>query len=68
MRIAGGAVRDLLMEKVPVDIDFATTATPEQMKQMFERENIRMLHKKGEEHGWCNTTWVILFGINQFYS
>ena len=35
LRIAGGAVRDLLGGKVPHDIDFATTATPDQMKEMF---------------------------------
>ena len=37
LRIAGGAVRDLLMDKVPADVDFATTATPDQMKDMFEK-------------------------------
>jgi len=51
LRIAGGAVRDLLSEKVPSDLDFATTATPEQMKNMFEAEDIRMINKKGEQHG-----------------
>jgi tRNA nucleotidyltransferase (CCA-adding enzyme) len=51
LRIAGGAVRDLIMDIVPEDIDFASTATPPQMKEMFEKEHIRMLHKKGEEHG-----------------
>lgn len=51
LRMAGGAVRDLLMNKQPDDIDFATTATPEQMKHMFELEGIRMLHRKGEAHG-----------------
>ncbi|CAD5224554.1 unnamed protein product [Bursaphelenchus okinawaensis] len=51
LRIAGGPVRDLLMGIQPADIDFASTATPTQMKELFEKENIRMLHKKGEEHG-----------------
>uniref|UniRef100_A0A1I7U2T5 CCA tRNA nucleotidyltransferase 1, mitochondrial n=1 Tax=Caenorhabditis tropicalis TaxID=1561998 RepID=A0A1I7U2T5_9PELO len=51
LRIAGGAVRDLLMNIRPADVDFASTATPTQMKTMFEEENIRMLHKRGEEHG-----------------
>jgi len=51
LRIAGGAVRDLLTEKVPSDLDFATTATPDEMKRMFEMENIRMINKRGEEHG-----------------
>ncbi|VDO20589.1 unnamed protein product [Heligmosomoides polygyrus] len=51
LRIAGGAVRDLLMGIRPADVDFATTATPTEMKELFEREQIRMLHKRGEEHG-----------------
>lgn len=35
----------------PHDIDFATTATPPQMIDMFNAENIRMLNMKGEKHG-----------------
>lgn len=51
LRIAGGAVRDLMMDKTPTDIDFATTATPTQMKEMFTKEQVRMINNKGEEHG-----------------
>ncbi|XP_037921957.1 CCA tRNA nucleotidyltransferase 1, mitochondrial isoform X2 [Hermetia illucens] len=51
IRIAGGAVRDILMNISPKDIDFATTATPDQMKDMFNKENIRMINMKGEKHG-----------------
>lgn len=51
LRIAGGAVRDLLQNKTPADIDLATTATPEQMKKMFNDAGVRMLNVKGEEHG-----------------
>ena len=51
LRIAGGAVRDLLMDKTPSDVDFATTATPEEMKRMFDTENIRMINNQGEKHG-----------------
>ncbi|ODM96323.1 CCA tRNA nucleotidyltransferase 1, mitochondrial [Orchesella cincta] len=51
LRLAGGPVRDLLVGKIPVDLDFATTATPEQMKTMFEAEGIRMINTKGEQHG-----------------
>lgn len=51
IRIAGGAVRDLLMGLNPKDLDFATTATPQQMKEMFTRENIRMINMNGEKHG-----------------
>ncbi|XP_012273790.1 CCA tRNA nucleotidyltransferase 1, mitochondrial isoform X2 [Orussus abietinus] len=51
IRIAGGAVRDMLMGMMPKDIDFATTATPDQMKDMFTKENIRMINMNGEKHG-----------------
>ena len=51
IRIAGGAVRDILLGKNPKDIDFATTATPEEMKNMFKREGVRMINTKGEKHG-----------------
>lgn len=51
LRIAGGAVRDLLSGKRPEDVDFATTATPEEMKSMFQKAGIRMINNKGEKHG-----------------
>ncbi|KAM8758325.1 CCA tRNA nucleotidyltransferase 1, mitochondrial [Rhynchonycteris naso] len=51
LRIAGGAVRDLLNGQKPQDVDFATTATPEQMKGMFQAAGIRMINNKGEKHG-----------------
>ncbi|KAJ8723866.1 hypothetical protein PYW07_007846 [Mythimna separata] len=51
IRVAGGAVRDLLMGLTPTDLDFATTATPKQMKDMFTTENIRMINANGEKHG-----------------
>ncbi|KAK8392368.1 hypothetical protein O3P69_014614 [Scylla paramamosain] len=51
LRVAGGAVRDLLLGKVPQDLDFATTATPEEMKTMFTEEGLRMINAGGEKHG-----------------
>ncbi|XP_069570455.1 CCA tRNA nucleotidyltransferase 1, mitochondrial [Brachyistius frenatus] len=51
LRIAGGAVRDLLSGKRPEDVDFATTATPDEMKHMFQTAGIRMINNKGEKHG-----------------
>lgn len=51
LRIAGGAVRDLLSGKRPDDVDFATTATPDEMKQMFQTAGIRLINNKGEKHG-----------------
>ncbi|VDL74892.1 unnamed protein product [Nippostrongylus brasiliensis] len=71
LRIAGGAVRDLLMGIKPVDVDFATTATPTEMKmvknrftylfvqELFNREQIRMLHKRGSI--WCAMGEELLF-------
>ncbi|XP_019881349.2 CCA tRNA nucleotidyltransferase 1, mitochondrial isoform X2 [Aethina tumida] len=55
IRIVGGAVRDLLMGKKPSDLDFATTATPTEMKDMFTKENIRMINMNGEKHGTITT-------------
>lgn len=43
--------RDLLMDIQPTDLDFATVATPEQMKEIFTAENIRMINLTGEKHG-----------------
>ncbi|XP_072761725.1 CCA tRNA nucleotidyltransferase 1, mitochondrial isoform X2 [Anoplolepis gracilipes] len=51
LRIAGGAVRDILMGQQPKDLDFATDATPQQMREMFHSQGIRMINEKGEKHG-----------------
>ncbi|OXU19335.1 hypothetical protein TSAR_004803 [Trichomalopsis sarcophagae] len=51
LRVAGGAVRDILMGKHPKDLDFATTATPVEMKEMFTKEEVRMINCNGEKHG-----------------
>ncbi|XP_055328728.1 CCA tRNA nucleotidyltransferase 1, mitochondrial-like [Paramacrobiotus metropolitanus] len=51
LRIAGGAVRDILMNIRPEDVDFATTATPVDMKKMFDEKLIRMINAGGEKHG-----------------
>ncbi|XP_023659892.1 CCA tRNA nucleotidyltransferase 1, mitochondrial isoform X1 [Paramormyrops kingsleyae] len=51
LRIAGGAVRDLLSGMRPEDVDFATTATPDEMKSMFQAGGVRMINNKGEKHG-----------------
>ena len=34
IRIVGGAVRDLVLGKVPKDVDLATDATPEKMVEL----------------------------------
>ncbi|VDP73848.1 unnamed protein product [Echinostoma caproni] len=51
LRIAGGAVRDVLLGFAPKDIDYATDATPDQMIDIFTKENIRVLNRNGEAHG-----------------
>ncbi|XP_066472430.1 CCA tRNA nucleotidyltransferase 1, mitochondrial isoform X1 [Tiliqua scincoides] len=51
LRIAGGAVRDLLGGMTPQDVDFATTATPTQMKEIFQTAGVRMINNRGEKHG-----------------
>ncbi|KAI3378050.1 hypothetical protein SNEBB_004911 [Seison nebaliae] len=65
VRIAGGAVRDLLQDILPSDIDLATTATPNETKtallkdfQLYNstettsKENtVRFLNLNGEGHG-----------------
>lgn len=38
--IVGGAVRDLMLGKIPKDFDVATNATPEQVRQTFRRSRI----------------------------
>ncbi|CAF0714506.1 unnamed protein product [Adineta steineri] len=51
LRVAGGAVRDVLMGIIPHDVDFATTATPEQVKDMLTNAKIRIINANGEKHG-----------------
>lgn len=38
--VVGGAVRDLLLKRVPKDFDVATNATPEQVHRLFRRSRI----------------------------
>lgn len=39
------------MNTIPHDLDFATTATPDEMKRIFTDEDIRMINTNGEKHG-----------------
>lgn len=50
LRLVGGAVRDIVLGKVPKDMDFATDATPKEMKQIFDSFGIRWI-ATGEQHG-----------------
>jgi poly(A) polymerase len=38
--IVGGAVRDLLLNRIPKDFDVATNATPEQVNRIFRRSRL----------------------------
>lgn len=51
IRLCGGAVRDILLGNTPTDLDFATTATPEEMVEMMNKENIKLVNKGGLKHG-----------------
>eukprot|EP00731_Ephydatia_muelleri_P035812 Em0162g18a len=49
-RLVGGVVRDLLLGKVPKDVDIATDCTPDVMTKMFEERGIRYI-ETGLKHG-----------------
>ncbi|CAG2167367.1 unnamed protein product [Oppiella nova] len=53
LRMAGGAVRDIMCGIQPNDIDFASNATPDQMiRIMRDKDNIRLITTpSGERHG-----------------
>ena len=38
--VVGGAVRDLLLDRIPKDFDIATDATPEEVRRIFRRSRI----------------------------
>jgi poly(A) polymerase len=38
--VVGGAVRDLLLERIPKDFDVVTDATPEEVRRVFRRSRI----------------------------
>jgi len=48
--IVGGAVRDLLLDKVPHDYDLTTNALPEQMIELCEKQNLKYI-PTGLKHG-----------------
>ncbi|MDX6806372.1 CCA tRNA nucleotidyltransferase [Terrihabitans rhizophilus] len=49
-RIAGGAVRDALLGKIPEDVDFATTAEPATTERLAKDAGIRTV-PTGRDHG-----------------
>ncbi|KAI6654921.1 CCA tRNA nucleotidyltransferase 1, mitochondrial-like [Oopsacas minuta] len=56
VKIAGGAVRDMVLGLTPRDVDLATNATPEIMQEFLEREGYRT-EPTGIKHG---TIMVVL--------
>ncbi len=44
--IVGGAIRDLLMNRKPKDYDISTAATPEQIREVFGRRNVRIIGRR----------------------
>ena len=50
IRVVGGAVRDLALDKTPKDIDLATDATPTEMQDMFDSAGVKHI-PTGIEHG-----------------
>ena len=50
IRVVGGAVRDIVDGKEPNDIDLATTATPDQMIDMFKKNSLKYI-PTGLQHG-----------------
>lgn len=40
LRVVGGAVRDLIIDREPRDIDFITNAAPDELIYIFNKENI----------------------------
>ena len=60
IRVVGGAVRDIIKKETPNDIDLSTTATPDEMKKLFKKNNIKYI-LTGIEHG---TITVIIDSIN----
>ena len=50
IRVVGGAVRDLALNKTPKDIDLASDATPIEMQKMFDSAGVKHI-PTGIEHG-----------------
>ena len=44
--IVGGAVRDMLLHRIPKDYDITTDATPEQVRQVFGRRRCRIIGRR----------------------
>jgi tRNA nucleotidyltransferase/poly(A) polymerase len=61
IRVVGGCVRDLMLGKVPADVDLCTNATPIEQIRVYENHDIRYI-STGEAHG---TYTVVLYEPDQ---
>ena len=61
IRLVGGCVRDMLLERECKDIDLSTTARPEQMISLFKEHQIRYI-ETGLQHG----TLTVHFGNRDY--
>lgn len=67
IRIAGGAVRDILLGNVPKDIDFATTALPEESLELLKKHEdvFRIIvTPAGQKHGTVAVKFKGLSDVN----
>lgn len=44
--LVGGAVRDLLINRIPKDYDVSTSATPEEVREVFSRRRARIIGRR----------------------
>ena len=44
--IVGGAIRDLLLNRIPKDYDISTAATPEQVREVFGKRRARIIGRR----------------------
>lgn len=59
--VVGGCVRDSILGKIPNDWDITTNATPEQVREIFEKENKCSVWDSGIKHG---TVTIVLDGFS----
>jgi len=50
IRVVGGGVRDMFMNQPPKDIDLSTTATPQEMVELFTEKEVKYI-ETGLQHG-----------------
>ncbi|OGV18069.1 MAG: hypothetical protein A2X47_01705 [Lentisphaerae bacterium GWF2_38_69] len=44
--LVGGAVRDMLIDRIPKDYDVSTSATPEEIREVFSRKRARIIGRR----------------------